>query len=144
MTYGLGSVNQDLPAFVVLHASHSSPYSNVQAISARLWGAGFLPGKHAGVALRAKGDPVLFLKDAPGISRELRRQMIDGLSALNQRSYAAIGDPEIQSRTQQFEMAFRMQASVPELTDFSKEPETVICRAILLPNAKTWTRAATG
>src|SRR6266576_3546786 len=92
ISYGLGSLNQDLPAFVVLHANHSSPYSNVQAISSRLWGAGFLPGKHAGVPFRAKGEPVLYLKDAPGISRELRRAMIDGISALNQRSYQAIGD----------------------------------------------------
>src|SRR5262249_13425423 len=113
----------DLPTFVVLHANHSSPYSNVQAISARLWGSGFLPGKYAGVALRPKGDPVLFLKDAPGISRELRHEMIEGLSPLNQRSYELIGDPEIQTRTQQFELAFRMQASVPELTDFSNESE---------------------
>src|SRR5438445_4912665 len=123
ISYGLGSLNQDLPAFVVLHANHSSPYSNVQAISSRLWGAGFLPGKHAGVPFRTKGEPVLYLKDAPGISRELRRAMIDGISALNQRSYQAIGDPEIQTRTQQFEMAFRMQSSVPELTDLSGEPE---------------------
>src|SRR2546422_796467 len=119
LAYGLGSINQDLPAFVVLHATHCSPYSNVQAISARLWGAGVLPGRYAGVALRAKGDPVLFLKDAPGISRELRRAMLDGLSALNQRSYQLIHDPEIQTRTQQFEMAFRMQATVPELADLS-------------------------
>jgi hypothetical protein len=124
VAYGLGSMNEDLPTFVVLHATHSSPYSNVQAISARLWGAGFLPGKYAGVSLRAKGDPVLFLKDAPGISRELRRKMIDGLGSLNQRSYEAIGDPEIQTRTQQYEMAFRMQSSVPDLADFSKEPES--------------------
>jgi Protein of unknown function (DUF1501) len=123
IAYGLGSLNEDLPTFVVLHATHSSPFSNVQAISARLWGAGFLPGKYAGVALRAKGDPVLFLKDAPGISREMRHKMIDGLSALNERSYAAIGDPEIQTRTQQFEMAFRMQASVPDLTDLSQESD---------------------
>jgi uncharacterized protein (DUF1501 family) len=123
ISYGLGSMNEDLPTFVVLHATHSSPYSNVQAISARLWGAGFLPGKYAGVTLRAKGDPVLFLKDAPGISRELRRAMLDGLSALNLRSYQLIHDPEIQTRTQQFEMAFRMQASVPELADFSSESE---------------------
>ncbi|HEV7927591.1 MAG TPA: DUF1501 domain-containing protein [Verrucomicrobiae bacterium] len=123
IAYGLGSLNKDLPTFVVLHASHSSPFSNVQAISARLWGAGFLPGKYAGVALRAKGDEVLYLKDAPGISREMRHKMIDGLSTLNERSYAAIGDPEIQTRTQQFEMAFRMQASVPELTDLSGESE---------------------
>src|SRR6267154_381432 len=93
LSYGLGSMNQDLPTFVVLHATHSSPYSNVQAISARLWGAGYLPGKYAGVELRAKGDPVLFLKDAPGISRDLRREMIDGIGVLNRRSYEAIGDP---------------------------------------------------
>jgi uncharacterized protein (DUF1501 family) len=123
VAYGLGSLNADLPTFVVLHATHSSPYSNVQAISARLWGSGYLPGKYAGVALRSKGDPVLFLKDAPGISRELRRAMLDGVSALNERSYQAIGDPEIQTRTQQFELAFRIQASVPELADFSKESE---------------------
>lgn len=123
LSWGLGSANEDLPAFVVLHATHSNPYSNVQAISARLWGAGFLPGQHAGVALRAKGDPVLFLKDAPGISRELRRTMLDGLSALNESTWELVGDPEIQTRTRQFEMAFRMQASVPELTDLSGEDE---------------------
>ncbi len=124
LSYGLGSMNKDLPDFVVLHARHSSPYSNVQAISARLWGAGFLPGKHAGVALRAAGDPVLFLKDAAGVSRDTRRQMLDGLNTLNQRSYDSIGDPEIQTRIQQYEMAFRMQASVPELADLSGEPES--------------------
>jgi hypothetical protein len=123
LSWGLGSINQDLPTFVVIHASHSNPGANVQAISARLWGAGFLPGRHAGVSLRAKGDAVLFLKDAPGISRELRREMLDGLSALNQSSYDLVGDPEIQTRTQQYEMAFRMQSSVPELTDLSGETE---------------------
>jgi len=121
LSYGLGSLNEDLPAFVVLHAKHSSPVSNVQAISSRLWGAGFLPGKHAGVALRSQGDPVLYLNDAPGISRDLRRKMLDGLDELNRRSYASIGDPEIQTRTQQYEMAFRMQASIPELADLSQE-----------------------
>jgi len=125
LSYGLGSMNEDLPTFVVLHASHSSPHSNVQAISSRLWGAGFLPGKHAGVALRSKGDPVLFLEDTPGVSRELRRTMLDGLNQLNHRSYQAVGDPEIQTRIQQYEMAFRMQASVPELADISGEPEHV-------------------
>ncbi|MBN8457158.1 MAG: DUF1501 domain-containing protein [Verrucomicrobia bacterium] len=124
LSYGLGSMNKDLPDFVVLHARHTSPYANVQAISARLWGSGFLPGKYAGVALRAAGDPVLFLKDAAGISRETRRQMLDGLNALNQRSFDAIGDPEIQTRIQQYEMAFRMQASVPDLADLSGEPES--------------------
>ncbi|HEY3862063.1 MAG TPA: DUF1501 domain-containing protein [Verrucomicrobiae bacterium] len=123
LAYGLGSLNHELPTFVVLHASHSSPYSNVQAITSRLWGSGFLPGKFAGVALRAKGDPVLYLKDAPGISREMRHEMMDGISVLNERSYTALGDPEIQTRTQQFEMAFRMQSSIPELTDLSGESE---------------------
>jgi uncharacterized protein (DUF1501 family) len=125
LSYGLGSMNQDLPSFVVLHATHSSPYSNVQAISSRLWGSGYLEGKHAGVALRSLGDPVLFLKDAPGISREMRRKMLDGLNELNQTSYDTVGDPEIKNRMQQYEMAFRMQASVPELTDLSGESEHV-------------------
>ncbi|HSP43470.1 MAG TPA: DUF1501 domain-containing protein, partial [Luteolibacter sp.] len=115
LSYGLGSMNEELPSFVVLHATHSSPYSNVQAISSRLWSSGFLPGRHAGVALRSLGDPVLFLKDTPGIDRETRRTMIDGLNKLNQRSFADVGDPEIELRMQQYEMAFRMQASVPEL-----------------------------
>ena len=124
LAYGLGSLNQDLPAFVVLHAKHTSPFSNVQAISSRLWGSGFLPGKHAGVSFRPQGDPVLYLNDAPGVPRELRREMLDGLEALNRRSYESIGDPEIQTRTQQYEMAFRMQASIPELADLTTEPES--------------------
>ena len=124
LAYGLGSMNEDLPSFVVLHAKHSSPFSNVQAISARLWGSGFLPGKHAGVSFRPSGDPVLYLNDAPGIPRELRRQMLDGLDQLNRRSYETLGDPEIQTRTQQYEMAFRMQASIPELADLSREPDS--------------------
>jgi uncharacterized protein (DUF1501 family) len=125
MSYGLGSMNKDLPSFVVLHATHSSPYSNVQAISSRLWGSGYLEGKHAGVALRSLGDAVLFLKDAPGVSREMRRKMLDGLNQMNQTSYDAVGDPEIKNRMQQYEMAYRMQASVPELTDLSGESEHV-------------------
>ncbi|MDB6080330.1 MAG: hypothetical protein JWO82_4077 [Akkermansiaceae bacterium] len=125
LSYGLGTMNQDLPTFVVLHASHSSPFSNVQAISSRLWGAGYLPGQNAGVALRSKGDPVLYLEDTPGLSRDLRRKMLDGLGSLNRKSYEAVGDPEIQTRMQQYEMAFRMQASVPELVDFSQEPESI-------------------
>ena len=124
LSYGLGSMNEELPAFVVLHAAHSSPHSNVQAISSRLWGSGYLPGKFSGVALRSLGDPVLFLQDTPGISRETRRTMLDGINALNRRSFSAIGDPEIELRMQQYEMAFKMQASVPELTDLSNEPES--------------------
>ncbi len=123
LSYGLGSMNEELPAFVVLHANHSSPHSNVQAISSRLWGSGYLPGRHAGVALRSLGDPVLFLKDTPGVSREARRTMLDGLNELNRRSFSEIRDPEIEVRMQQYEMAFRMQASVPELTDLTGEAE---------------------
>ncbi|MES2920386.1 MAG: DUF1501 domain-containing protein [Verrucomicrobiota bacterium] len=125
LSYGLGSMNQDLPSFVVLHAKHSSPYSNVQAISSRLWGPGYLPGKFAGVELRSLGDPVLFLKDPPGVSRDTRQKMLDGLNALNRKSFDDVGDPETQTRIQQYEMAFRMQASVPELSDFSGESEKV-------------------
>lgn len=123
LSYGLGSMNQDLPSFVVLHAQHSNPGSNVQAISSRLWSSAFLPGKYAGVSLRAAGDPVLYLRDSPGIPRELRRQMLDGLATMNQKSYDVVGDPEIQTRIQQYEMAFRMQTSVPELADTSGESE---------------------
>jgi uncharacterized protein (DUF1501 family) len=123
LSYGLGSMNEDLPSFVVLHAKHTSPFANVQAISSRLWGSAYLPGKYAGVSLRSLGDPVLFLKDSPGVPRELRRSMLDGLNKLNQKSYDAIGDPEIQNRMQQYEMAYRMQRSVPELADMSGEAE---------------------
>jgi len=123
LSYGLGTLNNDLPTFCVLHANHSNPKANVQAISSRLWGSGFLPGKHAGVNLRSIGDPVLYLKDAPGIDRDLRRSMLDGLSGLNQQTLNQVGDPEIQTRIQQYEMAYRMQMSVPELTDLSKETE---------------------
>jgi uncharacterized protein (DUF1501 family) len=123
MSYGLGSMNEDLPSFVVLHAKHTSPFANVQAISSRLWGSGYLPGKYAGVSLRSLGDPVLFLEDSPGVPRELRRSMLDGLGKLNQKSYDAIRDPEIQTRMQQYEMAYRMQRSVPELADLASESE---------------------
>jgi uncharacterized protein (DUF1501 family) len=123
MSYGLGSMNEDLPSFVVLHAKHTSPFANVQAISSRLWGSGYLPGKYSGVSLRSLGDPVLFLEDSPGVPRELRRSMLDGLGKLNQKSYDAIQDPEIQTRMQQYEMAYRMQRSVPELADLSSESE---------------------
>ncbi len=135
LSYGLGSMNQDLPSFVVLHATHSSPFSNVQAISSRLWGSGFLEGKHAGVALRSLGDAVLFLKDAPGVSRDMRRKMLDGLNQINESSYEDVGDPEIKNRMQQYEMAFRMQASVPELTDLSSESEHVY--SLYGPESKT-------
>jgi len=123
LSYGLGSMNENLPAFVVLHATNSSPFSNVQAASSRLWGSGYLPGKFSGVALRPQGDPVLFLKDAAGVTRDMRRGMLNGLGRLNEKSYEAIRDPEIRTRMEQYEMAYRMQLSVPELADLSGEKD---------------------
>ena len=122
IAYGLGSMNQNLPTFVVLNASHSNPAANVQAISARLWSAGFLSAEHAGVALRSSGNPVLYLNNPPGVDTQMRREMLDGLDQLNQIHYERLGDPETQARTAQFEMAFRMQTAVPELVDISSEP----------------------
>lgn len=123
ISYGLGSANEDLPTFVVLHARHSNPGSNVQAISARLWSSGFLPTQHAGVTFRSVGDPVLYLRDPDGVSRSVRRQMLDNLAELNELTYQQVGDPETAARLKQYEMAFRMQASVPELADLDKESE---------------------
>jgi len=124
IAYGLGSMNQDLPTFVVLNATHSHPKANVQAISARLWSAGFLSAQHAGVALRSSGDPVLYINNPAGVPAKMRRRMLDALGELNELNYAKIGDPETRARISQFEMAFRMQSSVPDLTDLSKESET--------------------
>lgn len=124
MAYGLGSMNQDLPTFVVLNASHSNPKANVQAISARLWSSGFLSAQYAGVALRAGGDPVLYINNPDGVPAGVRRKMLDSLAQLNSIEHEKLGDPETRVRISQYEMAFRMQASVPELTDLSKEPES--------------------
>lgn len=121
-SYGLGSLNQNLPTFVVLVAQPSNT-EQVQAISARLWQSGYLPGEHAGVSFRTKGDPILFLNNPPGVSDEVRRKTLNGLKALNELNYRQVGDPETHTRIQQYEMAFRMQASVPELTDLAKESE---------------------
>ena len=122
LSYGLGSMNQNLPSFVVLQAKHYHPKAGVQAISSRLWSAGFLSGRYAGVGLRSAGDPVLFINNPEGVSSEVRRAMLDGLAEMNQLNYAALGDPETRTRIAQYEMAFRMQSSVPDLTDLSKEP----------------------
>jgi uncharacterized protein (DUF1501 family) len=124
MAYGLGSMNEDLPTFVVLNATHSHPKANVQAISARLWSAGFLSARYAGVALRSGADPVLYINNPDGVDRTVRRRMLDLLGELNQEQQKAMGDPETQVRIAQYEMAFRMQSSVPELTDVSKESES--------------------
>ncbi|QOV88576.1 DUF1501 domain-containing protein [Humisphaera borealis] len=121
LAYGLGSENRNLPTFVVLNANHSDPRANVQAIGAKLWSSGFLSAEYAGVNLRSVGDPVLYIKDPAGVDRNTRRRMLDGLSALNQAKYEQLGDPETQTRIQQYEMAFRMQASVPELTNIASE-----------------------
>ncbi|MBL8177042.1 MAG: DUF1501 domain-containing protein [Bryobacterales bacterium] len=124
ISYGLGSMNQDLPAFVVINAQHTHPRAGVQAISARLWSAGFLSAQYAGVSLRAGGDPVLYINNPNGVDAKVRRRMLDGLNQLNQIQYEKVADPETRARIEQFEMAFRMQTSVPELTDLSKEPES--------------------
>jgi len=121
-SYGLGSENQDLPAFVVM-LSRGSAARPDDPLYARLWGAGFLPSSHQGVSFRSSGDPVLYLSNPPGLSGEARRRQLDGLAKLNQKLYESVGDPEINTRIRQYEMAYRMQSSVPELTDSSDESE---------------------
>ncbi|MFO0936844.1 MAG: DUF1501 domain-containing protein [Gemmataceae bacterium] len=120
MSYGLGSLNQNLPTFVVMVAVPSNQ-EQVQAISARLWQSGFLSGEHAGVSFRAKGDPILFINNPPGVNSDVRRKTLDGLKKLNELNFNKVGDPETHTRIQQYEMAFRMQSSVPDLTDLRKE-----------------------
>jgi hypothetical protein len=123
VSYGLGSLNHNLPTFVVLVAQPTNT-EQVQAISARLWSSGYLSGEHAGVSFRSKGDPILYINNPPGVTPEVRRKTLDGLKALNEMNYGTIGDAETETRIAQYEMAFRMQASVPDLTDLAKEPET--------------------
>src|SRR5436190_3597407 len=120
LSYGLGCEANDLPAFVVM-ISHGSGADSNQGLLDRLWGAGFLPSSHQGVKLRSGTDAVLYLTDPPGIDRDQRRRMLDSLAQLNQLQFQQSGDPEIQTRIAQYELAFRMQASVPELTDLSRE-----------------------
>lgn len=122
ISYGLGSENRDLPAFVVMVSSGSG--RSGQPLYDRLWGSGFLPTRYQGVKFRSIGDPVLFLTDPDGIDRDARRRYLDDLGKLNTIKYEDFGDPEILTRVAQYEMAFRMQASVPELTDLSNEPES--------------------
>ncbi|MBG85478.1 MAG: sulfatase [Verrucomicrobiales bacterium] len=123
LSYGLGSENRDLPAFVVL-LSNGSATRPADPLHARLWGPGFLPSNHQGVQFRSGTDPVLYLSNPPGINAGSRAQMIEGLAKLNREQYELAGDPEILTRTRQFEMAGRMQMSVPELTDLSNEPKS--------------------
>jgi len=123
LSYGLGAENSDLPAFIVL-LSQGSAKRDAQALFSRLWGTGFLPSQHQGVTFRSSGDPVLYLSNPSGISREQRRRMLDTLGELNQQQLQRSGDPEISARIAQYEMAYRMQTSVPELTDLSDEPQS--------------------
>ncbi len=120
LSYGLGAETADLPAFVVMISPGQG--GGGQPLYDRLWGSGFLPTRFQGVKFRSVGDPVLYLSNPPGFSRELRREYLDALGELNRITAAEFGDPETNTRIAQYEMAFRMQASVPELTDLSKEP----------------------
>ncbi|MCI0640208.1 MAG: DUF1501 domain-containing protein [Gemmataceae bacterium] len=124
LSYGLGTMNENLPAFVVMTPTWTR--NNDQALYQRLWGSGFLPARHQGVALRSSGDPVLYLNNPPGVDADARRRMLDSLGRLNQRTFEQMGDPETQARIAQYEMAFRMQTSVPDLMDFSREPRNVL------------------
>src|SRR5947207_10429926 len=123
LSYGLGTANANLPTFVVMI---SSGKDGDQPLYTRLWSAGFLPSEYQGVQFRGKGDPVLYLSNPPGISAEARRRMLDGLAKLNAKRYETLADPEINTRIAQYEMAYRMQTSVPELTDTSREPASVL------------------
>jgi hypothetical protein len=121
VSYGLGSLNRNFPEFIVLLSG-----SGGQPLRARFWGQGFLPSNHQGVPLRPAGDPVLYASNPPGISHANRRRLLDGLHELNRLHHDATGDPEVAARIGAYEMAFRMQASVPGLTDLSKEPDRVL------------------
>jgi hypothetical protein len=125
VAYGLGRMNQDLPAFVVM-ISRDPTRAADQPLYDRLWGSGFLPTQFQGVKLRSGNDPVLYLANPAGCDRQMRRNMLDDLAALNQQSFSTIGDPEIETRIAQYELAFRMQSAVPELTDISDEPEHIL------------------
>lgn len=125
LTYGLGSETQDLPGFVVM-TSRDKEASCGQIFYDFYWSSGFLPSKFQGVRFRGAGDPVLYLSNPDGMSRNVRRGLLDDLAALNERHHQEVGDPEIAARIAQYEMAYRMQASVPELTDLSREPQSVL------------------
>lgn len=124
VSHGLGSENADLPAFVALISRPSGP-TNAQPLHERMWGSGFLPSKYQGVRMSSGKDPVLYLSNPPGLTSERRRAMLDDVAALNRMKLEEFQDPETQARIDQYEMAFRMQAAVPELADLSKEPEQV-------------------
>lgn len=122
--YGLGSENENFPAFVAMSSKGSAKQG--QPLYDRLWGSGFLASKHQGVKFRNQGDPVLDITDPSGVSRDVRRTMLDSLAEMNRLKHNEVGDPEIQSRIAQYELAYRMQMSVPELLDLSSEPQHVL------------------
>ena len=124
-TYGLGSESQDLPGFVVM-TSRDKEATCGQIFYDFYWGSGFLPSKYQGVKFRGGGDPVLYLSNPSGLTREVRRELLDDLAKLNESHFAEMQDPEITTRIAQYEMAYRMQASVPEITDLNREPESVL------------------
>jgi hypothetical protein len=125
LSYGLGSMNRDLPTFVVM-TSQDRELSCGQIFYDYYWGAGFLPSSYQGVKLRSNGDPVLYLSNPQGVTPQVRRSQLDDLGELNRLRHEQTGDPEIQTRIAQYEMAYRMQTSVPELTDFSNEPRRIL------------------
>jgi hypothetical protein len=125
VSYGLGSENRDLPAFVAM-VSQGTGNPADQPLYDRLWGSGFLPTKYQGIKFRSVGDPVLYLSNPSGMARDTRRRMLDDLARLNQLRLKEFGDPEIATRIAQYELAFRMQTAVPELTDLSREPARVV------------------
>ncbi len=127
VSYGLGSANRDLPGFVVL-ISQGSNLNQSQPLFSRLWGSGFLPSRYQGVKFRSSDDPVLYLSNPKGIDASTRRSMLDAVSEINRLRSQEFGDPEIETRIAQYEMAYRMQTSVPELMDLSGEPEHVFER----------------
>lgn len=127
LSYGLGAINRDLPDFVVLPSAFwTGGTRNVQGLYSRLWGSGPLPSKHQGVAFQTTGDPVLFLSNPKGVDAAVRRRMLDATRELNEKHFGEIGDNEINTTIAQQEMAFRMQASVPELTDIASEPKAAM------------------
>jgi len=125
LSYGLGSMNSNLPTFVVLVANPTNT-EQIQAISARLWSSGCLPGEHGGCCFRSVGDPILYINNPSGVPTDIRRKTLDGLKSLNEMNFRAVGDPEIHTRIQQYELAFRMQSSVPDLTNIADEPESTM------------------
>ncbi|HEY3134559.1 MAG TPA: DUF1501 domain-containing protein [Blastocatellia bacterium] len=124
VSYGIGSENQNLPAFVVM-ISQAQALNTDQPLFSRLWSSGFLPSRYQGVRFRAGSEPILYLTDPPGINKTTRRRMLDAVAKLNKIKAESYGDPEIETRITQYEMAYRMQTSVPELMDLSKEPDHI-------------------